>query len=217
MRLFALCSVALCGLSFNLQAQTIVASDDFGTFANGWTVDVNADATGGNLSITSNGTDFLIREASGSEAGDDNLGTLTKTFDTIGFESLLVDIDLRQGEGSGSFEGGEFFRVEADTGSGFSTLYEDFGVLDQGADITAAGNANISGISTGPLALNSGANNGSFDLRISFNVGFFAGNQFTESYYLENLEVSGTNVIPEPSYGFLGFFCALSVLILRRK
>ncbi len=174
-----------------------ILTDDFSS-TNAWSIDVNADSAGGDLSITSDGGMLFVHEVA-SAAGDDNLGTITRTIDTTGFEAITLSLFAKQGALAGSFEGGEYLDISIDTGSGFVSVFNDYGVLDLDSPEAGTGTANKTGITISNLDLGVLADNGSFDLRISFNTGFWSGTAVSEEYYLDDLSINGTDMSAPPA------------------
>ena len=138
-----------------------------------------------------NGTVPVRRANTGTS---EELGFLTRTIDTTGFENITVTLDASQREFA-TWEGPEYLEILVDTGSGFVSLVRDDGLF---GPVDAGTSAGVS-MSFSTDELSAAAEDGSFDVRIAINVGFYNPTGTTrEVYFLENFRVEG-DVIPEPA------------------
>ena len=217
-------TTSLLGLLTVASQAAVIITEDFASIGD-WTFDVDSDSSGGNLTSTpvgggTNGTNTSIHE-DGAALGDPNEGTLTRTFSTIGFNTITLDFSAFQGLGNGSepgtFEGAESFDFAVNTGGGFVSL--GGGPIAGRLSTGAAGTASAADVFTlTNEALGAGADNGSFDVKITIKTGYTdgVGTGGSEEYILENLVVNGT-AVPEPSSTALLGLGGLALILRRRK
>jgi hypothetical protein len=206
---------AAASLALTTAAPAAVIVNDTFEDLNDFTIDANPDGdmqqnvvlgTLGDVGNPDSGG--FVRRADG--ASDEQLGYLIRSVDATGFEALTISLDAAARTGS-TWEGPEFISFEIDTGSGFQTILQDFGL--PGSDVVGTGDGTFVTLSQ---ALPAAAEDSTFDLRLGFNVGFYnATASSREIYYFDNLVIEGT-VIPEPASA-VAAVAGLGLLGLRRR
>ena len=198
---------ALLGLATISQGATVFEAT-FDNSLDGFTSNPSANGT-----IATTAT-ALQSHRNADNSGAETTNIITRTVDTVGFTGITLNLTAFQSN-NGTWEGGESLLIEVDTGGGFSSIFNDAGLLGAGGAGTSTG----ASFSTGSLAIGAGADNGNFDLRITMTSGFYGNGgpaASAEVYNLDNLLVEGT-AVPEPSSVALLGLGGLALILRRRK
>ncbi len=174
----------------------VLFSDPFETDpgAAGWT-EILGDANS-RIELAPSGSQAVIYQASGSS---DVASSIERTFDTTGYEHVLVDLTAFQH--GGSYEGSELLDIAYNTGGGWTALLTDMEVWHGENDLTGEGSdgndGNTAPTATGALLLPpAAAGNQNLAVRITAKTGWFGGfdNGSSEAFYLDLFQLFG---VPE--------------------
>ena len=111
-------------MTTSANGSVVIFSDDFSTdpAGNGWSI-----ATTNSGTVTTTGSEALFDNVA-SMTTPPTTWSMTRSFSTVGFTSVSLDLSAFQSNAANGFEGVEpnrdFLQIQYDTGSGFMNLVQ---------------------------------------------------------------------------------------------
>lgn len=190
----------------------------------GWTLANDVDGNGETLTFNiANGVfqipdgDLRVFRTPGGTVNT-NVGTMTRTFDTTGFSDVTLTLNIYQPNGSTWEDDNELFQILINTGSGFTSVYENFRILTNPGAVSGTADGTMVTVTLDSNIVNMD-NVSNLGVQLWFRPGFYpaGGRNSTsvggEEYVLRDFTITG---IPEPSTALLGAFGLLALLRRRR-